>query len=524
MASPKLLLELVKMFTGGDDTAKIPRKIHRQGVAEGPIVTGAGVPGDPLFKQTPADPFPIQAHSPLQGYRTRSKSDIQAQESQEVGPGPVPFEYAAEKGERVLPKELLDEFGDLERAPADFRKAEAPDLEMPEGRIRGESGGHAPRQEWEVIFEEASAYGEPVFPTKIVKATSAEEAIKKVEAEGPFTFKETDPFTKESITSTADPKGISGDVGFMVTAQPVKGDFRSSPELGRQRAIESAIRDPDVPTKRVPSGKTLDALDLEGQQSREAHERIGRQLISEGLGDKSRIVEQNINEYVQDTFEAWNQTFPEFRKKATRADPGLGTASKRLRDGYKKLSAAGKTARNPKATDEVRKKAIKDVIAIREWITKGSDVEGGGTVGGGYGEKVDFPSGVGDRDIGATDPMFGVEHPAGSAQVEEAGIAGLRSRQEPSGLEVSLRGQDTRFNPRELAEFRGRGTKLRPEAEAHSGPITDFGTQHLMPTLASGHPADVRPPPLAGARAQSDPHLLRIIQEQAFKRKFPRGR
>jgi hypothetical protein len=47
--------------------------------------------------------------------------------------------------------------------------------------------------------------------------------------------------------------------------------------------------------------------------------------------------------------------------------------------------------------------------------------------------------------------MFGVEHPAGSAQVGEAGIAGLRSRQEPSNLEQALIGRSSGFDRTKLA-------------------------------------------------------------------------
>jgi hypothetical protein len=263
---------------------------------------------------------------------------------------------------------------------------------------------------------------------------------------------------------------------FLATSRKFENKATTTRRLERQKDTLVGGAPPLIPEKRVPPGKTLDVLDLEGQQSREAHERIGRQLISEGLGDKSRITEQNINEYVQDAFETFHQTFPEFRKKATRIDPGLGTASKRLKDAYRKLSAAGEAARNPKATDEVRKKAIEDVIAIREWLTKGPDVEGGRAVGGGYGEKVDFPSAVGDRDVGAADPMFGVERPAGSVQVGEAGIAGLRSRQEPSNLEQALIGRSSGFDP----------TQLTP----------------------------TRFEPTTGTRIPTDPQLLKVLQLQ----------
>ena len=91
--TPKSKLELahreIAKAQSKAEIARIPRRIHRQGIEEGPIGAGAGVPGDPLFKGSPIDPAPIPAHSPLQGYRTRSKSDIQEQEWQEVGPGPA---------------------------------------------------------------------------------------------------------------------------------------------------------------------------------------------------------------------------------------------------------------------------------------------------------------------------------------------------------------------------------------------------------------------------------------------------
>jgi hypothetical protein len=153
---------------------------------------------------------------------------------------------------------------------------------------------------------------------------------------------------------------------FMDTSRKFENKATTTQRLQNEKALKA---------RKVPEGKTLDVLDLEGKESLAAHERIERQLISEGLGSKTRAVENSINSYVQDTFTAWNDTFPEFRKSATRADPGLGTTSKRLRDGYKKLSAAGETARNQNATDEVRRAAIKEVVAIREWLTKGKSTD-----------------------------------------------------------------------------------------------------------------------------------------------------
>tara|TARA_Y100000034_G_scaffold2449_1_gene2996 strand:- start:797 stop:1525 length:729 start_codon:yes stop_codon:yes gene_type:complete len=87
-------------------------------------------------------------------------------------------------------------------------------------------------QHWDVIIEETGAYGTPVFATKTVRAASREDAIKKVEAEGPFSFQETDPFDGSTITSIANPEGISGNPVGMVHAQPAAPPSRSPIEAG----------------------------------------------------------------------------------------------------------------------------------------------------------------------------------------------------------------------------------------------------------------------------------------------------
>jgi hypothetical protein len=148
---------------------------------------------------------------------------------------------------------------------------------------------------------------------------------------------------------------------FIDAPRKFENKATTTPRLQSEKAAKA---------KKVPEQKTLDQLDIEGKQSREGIDRIERQLVSEGLGNSQKAVENRINAYVQDTFTAWNDVFPEFKNKATRQNPGLGTADKRLKDGFKKLSAAADTARNPNATDEIRKAAIKEVIAIREWLTK----------------------------------------------------------------------------------------------------------------------------------------------------------
>ena len=114
-------------------------------------------------------------------------------------------------------------------------------------------------RQWEVIFEQTDPYGQPVFPTKIVRASSAEEAIRIVEDEGPFMANPSGDEIEGLFE--VNPKGISDDPPFMVHAQPyiddgieqghrIYGD--PGPVIGKQD--ESDIIEPADFTTEPPPG------------------------------------------------------------------------------------------------------------------------------------------------------------------------------------------------------------------------------------------------------------------------------
>jgi hypothetical protein len=321
---------LIKLLEGGEGTARIPREVSRPGVPEAPIVPGSGTPGDPLFKQTPADPSRIMR--------------------EEVGPGPKSFE------DQLLMEGMF----------------------VPEGEAR----------------------------------TFRSQALE-------------DPFLDT----------------------PRK--FENLPETPeKQAAIEAAIRDPKVPTKRVPPGK--EEIDFEGEEFAKEVERIQGELIGEGKLGRAQAGEDvihkvqasaartEINAFIQDTFTQWKELFPQFSKKFGRTEktpksapgafvgetdlkvidveevaygppappsPGFSDLDRALQRGFRKLSSAAADARNPKASLEVRQDGFDTVTEIKEWLSSGGNID-------------DFPVGrqagqvrssVGNRDIDFIDPFFGVE-------------------------------------------------------------------------------------------------------------------
>ena len=218
----KMIQALAERLMG----AKGENIIARGGGGGSPIVNPAGqqigaIPGEPAAASNLR-----QARQDLQAAQGTDPLATSIQET------PIPKELKmqriqnmANKREREAPRSYMKEHwvtgfpSRADKGPADLKRTSPKDS----GRLPDSSQG----QFWEVIVETTGAYGQPTFATKTVKAASREDAIKRVEAEGPFTFEEVDPFTKESITSQVDPKGISDDPGYMVHAQPAESPSRS---------------------------------------------------------------------------------------------------------------------------------------------------------------------------------------------------------------------------------------------------------------------------------------------------------
>ena len=196
--SPKVLQALIEKLM---ESKSLDRSAKKQGL------TGGG----PEF---PTDDYHVG----------RARRDLQ--EAQPSDPLASPREY--DYGVVDSPTHLGAGYGPREGLTPRPRIQQLDPGRLPGSKAEQGVGG----QHWDVIIEETGAYGTPVFATKTVRAASREDAIKKVEAEGPFSFQETDPFDGSTITSIANPEGISGNPVGMVHAQPAAPPSRSPIEAG----------------------------------------------------------------------------------------------------------------------------------------------------------------------------------------------------------------------------------------------------------------------------------------------------
>jgi hypothetical protein len=271
-----------------------------------------------------------------------------------------------------------------------------------------------------------------------------------------------------------------------------------------QAAIGAAIRDPSVSTKRVSPKKTreqttAEGLDFEGEKQARQVENIQSQLIGEGLvGEDARprarelvagpARNNEINEEVQDIFDRFTNLYPQFvdpkksRQSLANLDTGgelpkrppkrtnqqeefpssilpedipdpemqaIGSTNRELTDAYKWMSRQAAIARDTSKPIEVREEALHKLNVLGDRLTASNVGDNVSQPG----RQTTLPSAVGDRNMDFTDPMFGVEHPAGSVQVGPSGVGGLPGTQDRSALKQTIIDMLTaeEFDPAQLA-------------------------------------------------------------------------
>jgi len=475
MANPRLLLELVKMLSGGEDTAKKapPSRIDPESRGPGP---------DPYFGESGAERSAVIT------------SDAERRQFDQL-------------------QEFLDD--ESLRTPRGLSQDERLATQAKIDRLESEEG---------LIGDTADA------------ARQVEIAqLKRTLTESEF-----DPSAWQGSSLNI----LSGDAPDPFTGTSRK--FQNLPETPEgQAAIGAAIRDPSVPTKKVPPKKTreqatAEGLDFEGERQAKQVEDIQSQLIGEGLvGEKARprakelVVgparNNEINDEVQDIFDRFTNLYPQFvdpkksRQSLANLDTGgespltgtelpqrppkrtnrqeefpssilpedipdpeiqaIGSTNRELTDAYKWMSGQAEIARDVSKPIEVREEALRKLNVLGDRLTASSNfMEPYGV--NMPGRQTQLPSAVGDRSGDFTDPMFGVEHPAGSVQVGPSGVGGLHSRQEPSNLAQTLIGRSSGFDPAQLSG-------PRPVRTGQSLSQEDMVMEALQQILGDSSPRNV---------------------------------
>ena len=444
MANPRLLLELVKMLSGGEDTAK------------------------------KAPPSRIDPES--------------------RGPGPTPYfgESGAERSAVITSDAERRQFDQLQQ----FLDEQS--LRTPRGLSQDER--LATQARIDLLESEEGLSGATADAARQAEIAQLRRTLQESEF---------DP----SAWQGAPLDILSSDVPDPFTGTTRK--FQNLPNAPEgqavdQAAIDAAIRDPSVSTKRVPPKKTreqttAEGLDFEGEKQARQVENIQSQLIGEGLvGEDARprarelVVgparNNEINDEVQDIFDRFTNLYPQFvdpkksRQSLANLDTGgelpqrppkrtnrqeefpssilpedipdpemqaIGSTNRELTDAYKWMSRQAAIARDTSKPIEVREEALRKLNALGDRLTdpkKVTEELGFSTYQAGKpGRQTTLPSAVGDRNMDFTDPMFGVGHSPDAPQVGPSGIAGLRSRQEPSNLAQTLIGRSSGFDPAQLS-------------------------------------------------------------------------
>lgn len=439
MANPRLLLELVKMLSGGEDTAK------------------------------KAPPSRIDPES--------------------RGPGPTPYfgESGAERSAVITSDAERRQFDQLQQ----FLDEQS--LIPPRGLSQDER--LATQARIDLLESEEGLSGATADAARQAEIAQLRRTLQESEF---------DP----SAWQGAPLDILSSDVPDPFTGTTRK--FQNLPNAPEgqavdQAAIDAAIRDPSVSTKRVPPKKTreqttAEGLDFEGEKQAKQVEDIQSQLIGEGLvGEDARprarelVVgparNNEINDEVQDIFDRFTNLYPQFvdpkksRQSLANLDTGgelpqrppkrtnrqeefpssilpedipdpemqaIGSTNRELTDAYKWMSGQAEIARDVSKPIEVREEALRKLNVLGDRLTASSNfMESYGV--NMPGRQSQPPSTVGDRSGDFTDPMFGVGHSPDAPQVGPSGIAGLRSRQEPSNLAQTLIGRSSGFDPAQLS-------------------------------------------------------------------------
>jgi hypothetical protein len=448
MANPRLLLELVKMLSGGEDTAKKapPSRIDPESRGPGP---------DPYFGESGAERSAVIT------------SDAERRQFDEL-------------------QDFLDEQSKI----------------PPRGLSQNER--LAIEKRIDLLESNKASSGRPTSAAETTRVQQLDQELIDLKR-----------ILKESKFDPTDFQGkpldiLSGDIPDPFTGTSRKfQNLPNAPEgqVVDQAAIDAAIRDPSVSTKRVPPKKareqtTAEGLDFEGERQARQVEDIQSQLIGEELvGEDARprarelVVgparNNEINDEVQDIFDRFTNLYPQFvdpkksRQSLANLDTGgelpqrppkrtnrqeefpssilpedipdpemqaIGSTNRELTDAYKWMSGQAAIARDTSKPIEVREEALRKLNVLGDRLTASSNfMESYGV--NMPGRQTQFPSAVGDRSGDFTDPMFGVEHPAGSVQVGSSGVGGLAGTQDRSALKQTIIDILTaeEFDPAQLA-------------------------------------------------------------------------